>query len=113
MAISLYMDEHIPAALTEGLRLREVDVLTVQEDGKCGVDDASILDRALELQRVMFSEDDDMLIEVASRQRSTIPFSGLIHTTLYFRSIGECISELELICKACELAEFENAVQYI
>ena len=33
MSVRLYMDVHIPAAITEGLRLRGVDVLTAQEDG--------------------------------------------------------------------------------
>ncbi|MFB8787286.1 MAG: hypothetical protein U7123_00145 [Potamolinea sp.] len=29
VSIALYMDEHIPLAITVGLRLRDVDVLTV------------------------------------------------------------------------------------
>ena len=29
----LYMDVHIPAAITEGLRRRGIDVLTSQDDG--------------------------------------------------------------------------------
>ncbi len=33
MSLSLYMDENVPIAITEGLRMRGVDVLTVQEDG--------------------------------------------------------------------------------
>lgn len=32
MAIKLYMDAHIPKAITNGLRLRGIDVLTAQED---------------------------------------------------------------------------------
>ena len=36
MAIKLYMDVHIPKAITIGLRLRNVDVITAQEDGACG-----------------------------------------------------------------------------
>ena len=33
MAIALYMDHHVPRAITMGLRLRGVDVLTAYEDG--------------------------------------------------------------------------------
>ncbi len=33
MPIALYMDHHVPRAITLGLRLREVDVLTAYEDG--------------------------------------------------------------------------------
>ena len=32
MAIALYMDAHIPRAITIGLRLSGVDVITSQED---------------------------------------------------------------------------------
>jgi len=32
MAIKLYMDHHVPRAITEGLRLRGVDVLTAEDD---------------------------------------------------------------------------------
>jgi hypothetical protein len=32
MPVALYMDAHIPRAITVGLRLRGVDVLTAQED---------------------------------------------------------------------------------
>jgi len=34
MSVGLYMDEHVPRAITEGLRLRGVDVLTAQEDNR-------------------------------------------------------------------------------
>ena len=35
--IKFYMDEHIPKAVTEGLRRRGVDVLTAQEADMLGV----------------------------------------------------------------------------
>ena len=31
--VRFYMDVHVPAAITQGLRLRGVDALTAQEDG--------------------------------------------------------------------------------
>ena len=31
--LSVYMDHHVPAAITEGLRSRGIDVLTAFEDG--------------------------------------------------------------------------------
>ena len=46
MISKLYMDEHVPSAITEGLRRRGVDVLTAQEDGRTGEDDPELLDRA-------------------------------------------------------------------
>ena len=107
------MDEHIPAAITEELRLRDVDVLTVQEDGSNELEDPDLLDRAIVLGRIMFSEDADMLTEAAKRQRTGVDFGGLIHTKFRIVSIGQCVVELELICKVCEPAELKNSVQYL
>ena len=41
MPLALYMDQHVPRAITTGLRLRNVDVLTAFEDGFSDVDDPS------------------------------------------------------------------------
>lgn len=78
MAVSFYLDEHIPRAITNGLRLRGVDVLTAQEDGRSGASDADLLDRATELGRILVTFDDDLLTEAATRQRSGESFSGVI-----------------------------------
>jgi predicted nuclease of predicted toxin-antitoxin system len=74
------MNTHVHRAITIGLRLRGVDVLTVQEDGLTATPDSLILDRALELNRVMFSQDQDFLIEAHHRQNTGIPFAGVIYT---------------------------------
>ena len=60
MAIALYMDQHVPRAITVGLRLRGVDVLTAYEDGTSELADPALLDRASELGRVLFTRDDDL-----------------------------------------------------
>ena len=61
MSIRLYMDVHVRWAVTDGLRRRGVDVLTAQDDASEELDDASLLDRASSLGRVLFSQDDDLL----------------------------------------------------
>jgi len=61
VSIALYMDEQVPKPITVGLRQRGVDVLTTQEDKRTGVPDPILLDRAAELGRVIFSQDDDFL----------------------------------------------------
>jgi hypothetical protein len=47
--VPLYMDHHVPRAITEGLRLRGIDVITAYEDGASDIDDSALLDRAGEL----------------------------------------------------------------
>ncbi|MEM9214897.1 MAG: DUF5615 family PIN-like protein [Cyanobacteria bacterium P01_F01_bin.150] len=49
MSLALYMDEHVHRAITLGLRLRNVDGLTLQEDGLAGISDPEVLDRATTL----------------------------------------------------------------
>lgn len=73
MALAFYMDHHVPKAITNGLRLRGVDVLPAYEDGTSEYDD-DLLDRATELQRVLFTQDDDLLNEAAKRIQENIPF---------------------------------------
>ena len=46
MPVGLYMDAHIPRAITLGLRLRRVDVLTAQEDHAAGLPDPELMERA-------------------------------------------------------------------
>lgn len=37
--LALYMHHHVPRAITEGLRLRGIDVITAYEDGASDMDD--------------------------------------------------------------------------
>ena len=53
------MDVHVPAAVTRGLLLRNVDVLTAQLDGTTEMEDPDLLDRARVLNRVLVSQDED------------------------------------------------------
>lgn len=56
MSVRLYMDVHVRQAVTNGLRLRGIDVITAQEDGATMFDDAELLDRASQLRRVLFTQ---------------------------------------------------------
>ena len=77
MAITLYMDHNVPRAITVGLRLRDVDVITSFEDGTHELNDPALLDRATELGRVLFTQDDDLLVEAAKRQENQVAFTGV------------------------------------
>jgi predicted nuclease of predicted toxin-antitoxin system len=78
VSVQLYMDVHVPDAITVGLRLRRVDVLTAQEDGARRLSDALLLDRATASARVLFSQDEDLLRESAQRQQQGVSFAGVI-----------------------------------
>lgn len=113
MPISFYMDEHIPKAITLGLRMRGIDVLTAQEDGKEGNPDPELLGRANALKRVLFTFDDDLLSEAADRQRAGKPFCGVVYAHPLQISIGKCVNDLQVIGQAGELQDVENHVEFL
>ena len=113
MSIRFYVDEHVPRAITEVVSLRSVDILTVQADDSGGSDDVAGLNRAMQLNRVVLTNDDDFLIEAALRQRTGEQFAGVIFVDLNRLTIGHCIGDLELIGRVGEPADFINRVEYL
>lgn len=113
MAVSLYLDHHVPKAITTALHLRGVNVLTSYEDGTDQLDDAQLLQRAHELKRALFTQDDDLLEEAAKYQRAGKPFSGVIYAHQLRVTIGVCVQDLEIIAKSADETEMENRVIYL
>jgi uncharacterized protein with PIN domain len=113
VSVRLYTDVHVHRAITEGLRLRGVDVLTAQEDGARRLPDGELLNRATALGRVLFTQDVDLLREAAQRQRRGGLFSDVVYAHQRYVTIGQCIRDLELIAYAGEIEEFANRVEYL
>jgi predicted nuclease of predicted toxin-antitoxin system len=111
--VRLYMDVHIPGAIIRALRQRGVDVLTAQEDGARRFLDDQLLDRATELGRVLFTEDDDLLAEAARRQKTGERFAGVIYIHERDLRIGACADDLQLIAEAMTPDDMVNWVQYL
>jgi hypothetical protein len=107
------MDVHVPRAITDGLRLRRVDVVTAQQDEARGLGDAELLDRAGAQGRALFTRDTDLLAEAVRRQRAGLPFAGVIYAHQLQVTLGQCISDLELIATAGEPADLANRVYYL
>ena len=113
MSLLLYMDVHVPWAITDALRRRGVDVLTAQEDGTSLLDDPPLLDRALELGRVVFTRDEDFLSEATLRQRTGKPFAGIIYAHQMRATIGQCVHDLEVMAKVYEPEDMANRVEHL
>ena len=113
MSVALYCDVHVRRAVTEGLRLREVDVLTAQEDGAATMDDPVLLDWAMALGRVVFTQDEDFLREAHRRQETGEAFAGVVYAHQLNVTIGQCVSDLELIAKVYEPEDLANRVEYL
>lgn len=113
MSLALYMDVHVPAAITRGLLLRGVDVMTAQLDGAARLDDDRLLDRATELGRVLFSQDEDLLAEATARQRHGQHFAGVIYAHQFAMTIGRAVQDLEILAQAADPEEFANHIEYL
>jgi len=110
MSVALYMDEQVHSIITSGLRRRSIDVLTAQEDGHDAVPDEVVLDRATALDRVLYTQDKDFLVEAALRQSMGIDFPGVIHSLQRGVSLGRIIADLEYIALVAEPGDLANIV---
>lgn len=75
--------------------------------------DNRLLDRALELNRVLFSQDDDLLVEAEERQREGRPFAGVIYAHQMDITVGRCVRDLEIVAKVAEPADLMNRVEFL
>ena len=113
MSLRLYMDVHVHGAITRGLHRRGVDVLTSQADGTDEWEDSALLDRATQLNRVLFSQDKHLLREAAQRQDSSIGFSGLFYADQLRITIGQAVADLELAAKVYDPPDMANQVVHL
>ena len=114
MSIVLYIDENVHRGITNGLRLRGVDVLTVQDDGRASFSDTLILDRATETERrVVFSQDEDFLAEANRRRAQIINFPGVIYAHKLRVSVGDCSHDCRNYCYKAYAEELSNRVEYL
>ena len=75
--------------------------------------DSELLDRAGEMGRVLFTQDDDLLSEAARRHMEGILFRGVIYAHQLRVSIGACINDLELIAKVADPDDLINSVLFL
>jgi hypothetical protein len=83
------MDVHVPAVITRTLMTRGVNVLTAQADGGA------------------------RLAEATSRQRAGIQFAGVVYAHQLRVTIGQCVQDLEMIGKCCDLADMADRVEHL
>ena len=111
--LPLYMDVHVKAAITAGVRRRGIDVLTAQENGATRLEDTPLLDHVTALERVLFSQDDDLLAIARMYQLQGIPFAGLIYGHQLAATIGKYVLDLEVVCKVLDPEDMVNRIEYL
>ena len=113
MSVRLYMDVHVPQAITDQLRARGVDVLTAIEDGCALLPDDQLLEHARSLDRVLFTQDIRFKALAEDWQRLRLPFSGLLFGHQQAGTIGQYVRDLELIALASEPQDWVNGVEHL
>jgi len=111
--LRLYMDVHVKAAITAGVRRRGIDVVTAQEDGATRLEDVPLLDRTTALERILFSQDDDLLAIARARQTQGVFFAGLIYGHQLAATIGKYVLDLEVVCKVLDPEDMVNRIEYL
>ena len=107
------MDHHVHRAVSDGLRDRGVDVLTTQEDGTATLDDEKLFVHVTGLGRVLFSQDDDLLV-IANRWRQEgREFAGLVYGHQLALTIGQAVRDLELIASALDPEDMRNHIEFL
>ncbi len=113
MSLGLYMDVHVPLSITRGHRRRGVDVVTAQDDQTTRFPDSDLLERATELGRLLFSQDEDLLAEAVLRQRNGKAFATVIFARQLDLSIGRCIADLEALAKAAGSGDAQGQIIFL
>jgi hypothetical protein len=113
MPVRLYMDVHVPRAIADQLRRRGVDVITAIEDHAERFQDDILLDRARVLGCVLFTQDIRFKALAEEWQRQGRRFAGVAFAHPLRATIGELVTDLELIALASEPEEWLGTVEYL
>lgn len=112
MSLAVFMDVHVPASVSEGLRRRQIDVRTAQEDASGRMSDDDLLARATTLGRVLLTQDADFL-EIAARwQRQDSGFYGILFVP-QSTPIGRIVADAELCLTGMTADEFRNHLVHL
>lgn len=102
------MDEHVPKAVVDGMRLRGVEVLTTQGAGMCSATDIEQLTFAEKNNMVFFTQDADFL----RIHDGGVQHSGIVYAPQQ-TPIGAMVHGLILVCHVLETGDMLNHVEFI
>lgn len=106
--ICLYADEHVPPAVTAGIRRRGGDIVTIQEVGLRGATDDAHLAYAVTTGRTILTQDTDFLRFHASGR----PHPGIIYAAMHL-PIGEIIRGVMLIQELLTPEDMANHIEFL
>jgi predicted nuclease of predicted toxin-antitoxin system len=106
--IRFHLDEHVPNAVSRGLRLRGINASTTIDTGLQGTDDLAHIAYALAEDRVIFTQDHDFL----RHHHAGVTHAGIVYSKQGSRSIGEIVRYLKLMHDCLDEADMAGQLEY-
>jgi len=103
-----HLDESVPTAIADGLRLRQRDCSTTQETDLLGATDEEQLAYAAREGRVIITADQDFL-RLASQRKD---HSGIAFWTMR-RHFGQLVKDLDALCFSNTAEDLQGTVTYL
>ena len=107
--VQFFMDQHIPSAVSQGLRRHGIDVLTAQDAVRCGFSDSEQLSFAANEQHVLVTFDPDFL----DLHLSGVRHSGIAWCQEQKYGIGSLIQVLLLLQGVLDRDAMRDHVEYL
>lgn len=109
MEIRYHLDEHMDAAVVEGLRQRGVDDTTTLVAGLAGASDEDQLAYATGNGRVLVSRDPDLL----AMHNEGVPHAGIAFWHSKRRNLGQLVLDLVLLWRVATAEEMRGRVEHL
>ena len=87
--------------------------LTAQQDGAARLADDLLLQRATDLDRVLVSQDKDLLREGTRRLREGGDFCGIVYAHQRRVTVGQMVEDLVLLRTATSIEEWHGRIEYL
>ena len=109
----IYADENVEEAIIQGLRRRNIEVVSVRERGYVGKDDEFHLQRAKQLGAVVLTHDADFLALAHQWRSDGHEHHGILYAHSQNISIGECIRRVELLVHVLTERDMKNHIEFL
>lgn len=107
--LRFYFDQHMWAAVANGLRRAGVDVLTAHDAGRCGLPDADQLAFATAEERVVMTFDSDYV----ALHNAGVPHAGIAWCPRRKYRVGGLLQALLLMHGVLDRDEMRNRLEYL
>ncbi len=107
--VRFYLDQHVSAAVRDGLRRRGIDVLTTQEANRCSNPDEEQLHFALTQGRVLFTHDTDFIRLNAEGRKH----AGVVYVKQGELSLGDILRGLVLVYEVLSADDMQSHIEFL